>query len=244
VGGTWTTLAPYSADSNGSTGRLFSDGTDLYLAYLHNEDGYAYNKRIGVKRYDPDTGTWSPVGYAGLSGIGGYAYGGYGSFDLFVEAGRPYVVYTKAAGPDGDQTTDAFVVQSYAGGTWSAVGPPVPEWGYNAHVAVSDRVVYVTQRAGALWRYAAGAWTALSGVVAGEEAPMVVVDGTLYVVGSGFILYQNLADDFWLPVATMPNADLGAQVALTTDGTHFYAAYGRWSNSGPGLPLQLFKVTP
>ena len=238
-GDVWTPLADYGGEANQGV-RLASDGADLYIAYLHALEGVnAYNRRIGVKRYNPATLDWDLVGYAPGEDLGVWAFGGYHNLQLAVEAGVPYVYFTQASGPANSDTNNLWTVLSYTGGAWAALGATeVAASVYGDHIAVLGGVPYVSNRFGSVWRYSAnaGAWETLPGVSLREEPALSVYAGELYVLGAlgGQLALYKYTDDAWQLVgipSTLGDALWGSASLWIGNGSA-YVAYQDGDDGG------------
>lgn len=237
-GSSWTSLAAYSDGLNIRTVRLFSDGEDLYVGYLHNEDGNASNQRIGVKRWDG--AAWTPVGYSGADGLGVWAFGFYPAFELFVDAGTPYVLFTdQINGTDGSY--GRFSVMRYDGSAWTMVGARrVADAHYRNHLAVVDGQVFVALRTvggtpGGIWRFDGTSWQQANGagLTAGEEPALTVSGGRLYALLAktpntpNYVMQLHVwQGDHWEKVGNDGLSRVGDWgAALAEDGGTFWVTY-------------------
>ncbi|MFH1529679.1 MAG: hypothetical protein ABIK09_02970 [Pseudomonadota bacterium] len=242
---TWEALPNHAPGTTGGSVIDFDDNGDLYVAYIHNEDGSSgYNWRLSVKKLDTDTNTWEPVGYSGPEGLGVWSYGGQGFFDLAVTGGTPYVFFTQQPSEVGIGASDPEwadsvhnIIMRFSDDTWSVVGDPgdLPtnaQTSSNNHVSIQGETIVATlQHSPAYCHTAATGWQICSTVSSYSGTATVPFESKLHSMfnNSGLTLH-SFDGTTWneISVPLVDDGLGGSQLAIETNGTVYVVTGLGW----------------
>jgi hypothetical protein len=225
-------------------------------------------QRMAVDPSNPDVvyvGTTSNGVWRTLDG--GASWSQVSAITAGASPGHPGIVFDRASGTDGSGRTKTIYVPSYGSGVWRSLdagatwtktsGGPTNVW----HAQIASDGIYYCATQGAVWKYAAGAWTRLE--QSGPDWEVVVTDpanpARLIIADSGARVQMSLDrgatwnENYWVAsgrTATdvpwlawtkedyLSNGDMRID---PTDGKLYFAeGIGVWQTAFPAVAEQPF----